>query len=336
MQFALPPRKGSEHPYARPNRSAAVAAAKRRQMQLLGMIIFSILFLYLFWSYITPISPSERIPAGTPPVVIVTLFDEEKTDPTYMRKIKNNREDYALRHGYRNFYANTHAYTNYTKNAPDSWTLVPAIRHAMTLHPHSTFFFSLSPHSLIMQPSLSLDEHILKPSRLESLMIKDIPVVPPDSVIHTFSHLKGNKVDLVLTQDSENLGLGSFILRQGDWARYFLDAWFDPLYRAYNFQKAEGHALEHIVQWHPTILAKLTLVPQRIMNAYNMDRRKADDPQKQKEQSIYVENEDFLVRFFECDQAGDRNCAKEMQPFYEKWEEVVKGLGGMKTTNSQS
>lgn len=79
--------------------------------------------------------------------------------------------------------------------------------------------------------------------RLESLMIKDIPVVPPDSVIRTFSHLQGQDVDLILTQDKEDLSSGSFIIRQGTWGKYFLDVWFDPLYRNYNFAKAEIHAL---------------------------------------------------------------------------------------------
>jgi len=116
----------------------------------------------------------------------------------------------------------------------------------MTLYPYSAYFFSLSPHALIMNPSLSLTSHILSPKRLESLMLRDKPVVPPDSVIKTFSHLKGDKVDLALTQDSEALCQGSFIVRQGDWAKFFLDSWFDPLYRNYNFQKAEGHALVRI------------------------------------------------------------------------------------------
>ena len=94
-----------------------------------------------------------------------------------------------------------------------------------------------------MNPSLSVQSHILEKKRLESLMLKDKPVVPPDSVIKTFSHLKGDKIDIVLTQDGEGLCQGSFILRRGEWARFFLDTWFDPLYRSYNFQKAEGHAL---------------------------------------------------------------------------------------------
>lgn len=113
----------------------------------------------------------------------------------------------------------------------------------MTKYQHTTYFFALSAHALIMNPSLSLESHILEKRRLESIMLKDKPVVPPDSVIKTFSHLKSDKIDIVLTQDGEGLCQGSFILRRGDWARFFLDTWFDPLYRSYNFQKAEGHAL---------------------------------------------------------------------------------------------
>ncbi|KAL9625813.1 MAG: hypothetical protein Q9160_000133 [Pyrenula sp. 1 TL-2023] len=327
MHYAFPPRKdSSKPPYAIRSRPTSPI---HRRIQLLGTLAAAILITYLSWTYLFSSDSSVRVPAGTPPVVFVTVFDEEHSPADYVKKIQANREDYALRHGYRNFFANTKSYANYTQNAPDSWTLVPAVRDAMTQNPHSTFFFALTSHALIMQPSLSLHDHILKPAQLEDLMIKDIPVVPPDSVIHTFSHLKGDKVDLILTQDYENLSPGSFIIRQGDWAHYFLDAWFDPLYRAYNFQKAEGHALEHIVQWHPTILAKLALIPQRRMNAYNLNNKKVDNEKDVKEKSIYHEG-DFLVRFFECDDAGDRNCAKELDPFYALWEKEVEALGGVK------
>lgn len=94
-----------------------------------------------------------------------------------------------------------------------------------------------------MNPFLDLNSHITERKRLESIMLRDKPVVPPDSVIRTFSHLRGDKVDLMITQDNEGLCQGSFIIRRGEWAKYFLDTWFDPLYRSYNFQKAEGHAL---------------------------------------------------------------------------------------------
>lgn len=74
-------------------------------------------------------------------------------------------------------------------------------------------------------------------------MIRDQPVVPPDSVIKTFPHIKGANIDFALTQDKEGLSQGSFVIRKGDWAKFFLDTWFDPLYRSYNFQKADTHAL---------------------------------------------------------------------------------------------
>lgn len=113
----------------------------------------------------------------------------------------------------------------------------------MTEHPHSTYFFYLSAHALIMEPRLSLTTHVLDPTRLEKLMIKDQSIVPPDSVIKTFSHTTAKDVELVITQDAEDLVPESYIIKQGQWARFFLDVWYDPLYRKYNFARAEKHAL---------------------------------------------------------------------------------------------
>jgi len=229
----------------------------------------------------------------------------------YVAQIKENRDEYAARHGYRTFYPNSTDYN--VGSAPRTWSLIPALRHAMTLYPHTTYFYSLSPHALFMNPKLSLTSHIMAPQRLESLMLKDKPVVPPDSVIHTFSHIKGDKIDLVLTQDGEGLCQENFILRQGEWAKFFLDIWFDPLYRSYNFQKAEGHALEHIVQWHPTILTKLSLVPQRTLNSYtvNIESRGGDE--------VTDREGDFVVRAVGCELDKNRDCAKEMDPWFQQW-----------------
>ena len=113
------------------------------------------------------------------------------------------------------------------------------MRHALTLFPSTPYFFFLDDHTLIMNSDLAVEDHIMNKARLESLMQADVPIIPPDSVIKTFSHLKGDRIDLVLSQDKEGLLPNSFIVRRGDWAKFFLDAWFDPLYRSYNFQRAE-------------------------------------------------------------------------------------------------
>jgi mannan polymerase II complex MNN11 subunit len=113
----------------------------------------------------------------------------------------------------------------------------------MTVFPHSTYFWFLDQDALIMRPDLSIEEHIMGTKRLDELMLRSQPIVLPDSIIQTFPQLDGNNIDVVLGQDNAGLNTGSFILRRGNWARFFLDTWFDPLYRSYNFAKAETHAL---------------------------------------------------------------------------------------------
>lgn len=208
-----------------------------------------------------------------PPVVIVTTIDDS-LNQAYIDTIKENRKDYATRHGYITFFPNTTDYD--LADAPRSWSTIPAIRHAMAKYPQTPWVWYLTATALIMETREPLTKKILAPAKLESLMLVDQPVVPPDSVIKTFSHVKPERIDLILSQDKEGLAGGSMFVRNGEWAKYFLDSWFDPLFRSYNFQKAEAHALEHIVQWHGTVLAKLALVPQRIINSYAVTKADAE------------------------------------------------------------
>lgn len=113
----------------------------------------------------------------------------------------------------------------------------------MASNPYSKFFFHLDAHALFMNPSQSIESHVLDKSRLESMMLKDVPVVPPDSIIKTYAHLRAEDVDLILSTDNDDLSSGSFLIRQGEFSRFFLDVWFDPLYRSYNFARAETHSL---------------------------------------------------------------------------------------------
>ena len=101
-----------------------------------------------------------------------------------------------------------------------------------------------------MNHDLEIEKHIMNPQRLEDLMLTDQPIIPPDSVIKTYAYVKGNEVDLVLTQDNEGLSRDTLILRNGLWSRYFIDTWFDPLYRSYNFAKEERHALVSARTYH--------------------------------------------------------------------------------------
>ena len=190
-----------------------------------------------------------------------------------------------------------------------------------------------------MNPAISLHMDVLAPGRLESIALGNAPIVPPDSVIKTFSYIPGTKIDFVITQDKDGLAPNSFIVRNGEWSKFFLDSWFDPIYRSYNFQKAESHALEHIVQyvnllivssllhhktnsrietnreirWHGTILAKLAVVPQKFFNAYAIG---PSNP----EAGPYKEG-DLVATFHNCDWL-ERSCIKEQREYLEYLEKV--------------
>ncbi|KAM0689354.1 hypothetical protein Q7P36_011432 [Cladosporium allicinum] len=318
MQFPYP-RKSSTAPAYTPRSSTY----RRRNLRSLlpyilsGVALFT-LILYVFSGSSSSGPPSTHPAPGTSRVVIVTPLDPTLT-PSHANDIKENRRDYAQRHGYDTFFPSTDDY-DLMPNVPSSWATVPALRHALTKYPDTHWLFYLTSTALIMNTREPLSDKVLTPSKLESLMITDTPVVPPDSVIKTFAHLKGERVDFVLSQDRDGLAGGSLLIRNTDWAKYFLDAWFDPLYRSYNFQKAEGHALEHIVQWHGTVLAKLALVPQRILNSYTRDTGASNE-------GIYQEG-DFIANFHGCARDAARNCEEEMRPLMTRWRELRDGNRG--------
>ncbi|CZS88033.1 related to alpha-1,2-galactosyltransferase [Rhynchosporium graminicola] len=304
MHMALPMRKSSNPPpYA--NRSTRLPMLRRSRVQAILLVTCAVgAVIYI----LSQVFGGERIPSGTPPVVIVTILSPDLYSKEYINNIKDNRIEYARKHGYTTFFPIIKDYD--LGNSPSSWSRVPAVRHALTKFPHSTYIWYLDQNSLIMNPDKTVEGEVMNPKKLESIMIRDQPVVPPDSVIKTFSHLKGANIEFVLTQDKEGLSPGSFIIRNGDWAKFFLDTWMDPLYRSYNFQKAETHALEHIVQWHPTILSKMALVPQRALNAYSK--------QEHASAAGTYKDGDFVIRFVGCDASG-RSCEGEAEPFSKQW-----------------
>ncbi len=101
MHFALPPRKTSQPPpYARASRKTSYV--RQQQLRLVGYIGCSILIIYLLFRYVSfSDALVESTPPGTPPVVIVTVFDEQHMSDEYITNIRANREDYAARQGQR-------------------------------------------------------------------------------------------------------------------------------------------------------------------------------------------------------------------------------------------
>ncbi|KAJ4307185.1 putative alpha-1,6-mannosyltransferase mnn11 [Collariella sp. IMI 366227] len=313
MHFALRPERPPSRPL--PPRTSGFPGFRRTRVKLIALTGLAFLTLiYLFTrqssSSIGHATPKQRVPKGNPPVVLVTVLDQTKFGHEYLETVKENRRQYAEKHGYKTLLAKITDYDLH--GAPFSWTSVVAMRDALTQYPECRYVWFLDANGLIMNPKLKIDEQVMAPARLDELMKKDVPVVPPDSIIKTFAHLRGADVDFVVTQDGEGLSAGSLVLRNGEWAKFLLETWWDPIYRSYNFQKAEVHALEHIIQWHPTILAKMAIVDQRVMNAYS----KGDKGEEYREG-------DFVVRFSDCTADGPESCETVSQPFVQQWRKLV-------------
>ncbi|KAI1344076.1 galactosyl transferase GMA12/MNN10 family-domain-containing protein [Xylariaceae sp. FL0016] len=304
MHYAYPARKSSAPPPYLP-RTSRLPTIRRRHLKSIAICVLAILGLLWLFSG-SPKRSTGRTITGQPPVVVVTAFDDQWEGTTYNKYIRDNRIQYAEKHGYGTFLAKASDYD--LKGAPSSWAKVVATRHAITKYPNAKYFWYLDQHAFIMNPRLKVEDYVMGAKNLEKAMLKDLPVVPPDSIIKTFTHLKGDDVDFVLTQHNGGLASGSFVIRNGEWAKFFLDTWFDPLYRSYNFQKAEAHALEHIVQWHPTILSKLAIVPQRTISAYATS-----------EYGQQYKDGDIAVLFFGCTKTGDKSCATESERYSQQW-----------------
>lgn len=63
-----------------------------------------------------------------------------------------------------------------------------------------------------------------------------------------------------------------------------------------------------MVQWHPTILSRLALVPQRSLSAYTRtDLGEA------------YQDGDFVVMFAGCTKTGFQSCETDSSHYYEQW-----------------
>lgn len=69
---------------------------------------------------------------------------------------------------------------------------------------------------------------------------------------------------------------------------------------------------EHIIQWHPTVLSKLALVPQRTLHSYPS----GDSDTK-------FQKGDIVVRFAGCEKTGPESCEKQAKQYEKYWRTVA-------------
>jgi mannan polymerase II complex MNN11 subunit len=123
-----------------------------------------------------------------------------------------------------------------------------------------------------MNPSIPLHTHYSSPPSLLALPLREVTVFPPETTIRTLS-LKNqpiSQINLILSHGAGILHTGSILIRSGDYANFLLDSWNDPLVRSYGFPGNDHQALEHLIQWHHTILDGLAVMPKRSLLSFSV------------------------------------------------------------------
>ena len=123
-----------------------------------------------------------------------------------------------------------------------------------------------------MNPSIPLHTHYLSPGSLLALPLRDVPLFPPETTVRTptLRTQPISQISLILSHGAGILHTGSILLRRGDYANFVLDGWNDPLIRNYGFPGGVHQALEHLIQWHSTILEGLALMPKRSLLSFGV------------------------------------------------------------------
>lgn len=210
-----------------------------------------------------------------PEVVIVTAVDFDKYSMDALTKIVQNRVDYAHLQNYGIYVRWSQEFLPYFNDfnalkdkERSKWTRVFAMKAAMFAFPDAKWFWYLDEDSLIMNMKLNLHDYILEPSALNSAMMKDQSLIPPNGIIKTYKNAKAESVRFIFVQSGQKIETNSFLVKNDYIARSMLDSWGDDLYMRYpNFPYGPDSALTHILQWHPFILSKTTIVPTKTIGS---------------------------------------------------------------------
>lgn len=100
MHFAYPSRKNSTPPHFVP-RSTQWPNLRRRRLKVIALA--GLLFVAFVYFVVRPgrghAALKEYVPSGNPPTVLVTVLDESHYSKPYLDEIRENRIQYAARHG---------------------------------------------------------------------------------------------------------------------------------------------------------------------------------------------------------------------------------------------
>jgi mannan polymerase II complex MNN11 subunit len=171
-----------------------------------------------------------------------------------------------------------------------TWAKLAVLKHALLAFPEAKHFWYLDAHAVVTDFSVRVTDRFIDAEVLDSIMMRDAPLklaLPASAEssdmdedeeayhygdtttsVKTYKHTQAQNTHLVFTQGRTGVSTASFLFinldREGgrEYAHALLDHWHDPLCRSYQGYRArETAALNHILRWHPSFLARAALVP---------------------------------------------------------------------------
>lgn len=247
---------------------------------------------------------AEELQNANPPLVLVLGLDAQRYSKAYLSGVLADRLAYAKRHGY-GLYArylqdfqpeDEVAGEGEFKLDPLEYAKVHLMREAMFAFTRAAWLWWLEQDAVILNHSFDIGtQAIFDKQALSQKMIRDAPIIPPKSIIHTYKYVPADQIKLVVTQNEQGISMSSFLVRNDElYGRILFDYLRDPLHRTYpGFRSSgSGHALEaamtHLVQWHPAILSRMALVSPLLLGAF------PEDGKVQKDSFVYLTKASLL------------------------------------------
>ncbi|CAA17832.2 Alpha-1,2-galactosyltransferase [Schizosaccharomyces pombe] len=257
------------------------------------------------------VSKAKTSPQDPDSVVMLIVsfddhYDSSRSDSSsvFLDKVLSDRTEYALRHGY----------TLVHKKARDiqarygvygTWSIIPALRETLAEYPDAGWIWLLDAKAVIMNPSESLKDRVLKPEKLSQHLLLNSPIDPLKNYIRTRRKMDPSDVFVITTSDYNGISTRSLLIKNNNFAPFLLDAWNEPLLKSAGFDQAERSALSHLLEAHNTILDHVALVSPKVLNSYT---NSAVD--------LNYEEGDFLVILQDCENAAA--CERIFDNYYQQ------------------
>ncbi|PGH05913.1 mannan polymerase II complex MNN10 subunit [Blastomyces parvus] len=301
---------------------------RRRRFRYMLLLLLTFLFWLFFSTSIIQSYRGSSIGGGKKIVMLVganigggVMEWKGAREWAIERDSLKNKRKYVERWGYDLEIVNMVTKKRYAHEWREGWEKVDAIRQALRRYPNAEWFWWLDLHTYIMEPTYSLQSHIL--NHLDTEAYRDINLFNPLNITHPpeapyldpislspTGDGKPSSVNLILTQDCSGFNLGSFIVRRSPWTERLLDMWWDPvLYEQKHmaWEHKEQDSLAHIYTNQPWVRPHVAFMPQRRMNSFppgacgdGTDRRF----------HYHRKERDFIVNMAGCE--WGRDCWGEM------------------------